>query len=42
MLINEGNLKYVEDNQISNFGCPMTTNFLTKFCYPVFPPPPPD
>ena len=25
---------YVEDNQISNFGCPLTTNFRTEFCYP--------
>ena len=26
--------KYGEDNQITNFGCPLTTNFQTEFCYP--------
>ena len=31
---NEGNQKYVEDNQISNFGCPPTTYFRFEFCYP--------
>ena len=33
---NEGNQKYVEDNQISNFDCPPTTDFRFKFCYPEF------
>ena len=32
----EGNQKYVEDNQISNFGCPPTTNFRFEFCYPAW------
>ena len=32
---NEGNQIYVEDNQISNFGCPPTTNIRFEFCYPV-------
>ena len=27
---------YVEYNQISNFGCPLTTNIQTEFCYPVY------
>ena len=31
----EGNQIYVKDNQISNFGCPPTTNFRFEFCYPV-------
>ena len=30
----EGKQIYVEDNQISNFGCPLTTNFRFEFCYP--------
>ena len=29
-----GNQIYVEDNQISNFGCPPSTNFRFEFCYP--------
>ena len=29
-----GDQKYGEDNEVSNTGCPPTTNFQIEFCHP--------